>query len=89
MSDNLFKHFRQSDADDMKAVERALVKTALPFRERMPPALVAMALLRMCRTVLRLCNKNDQKELLPVFVAFLEGRINPPGSSILWTPTEH
>jgi hypothetical protein len=86
---NLFKTFRQSDADAMKEVERELVKTALPFRERMPPALVAMALLRMTRTVLRLCNPNDQKELLPIFVAFLEGKINPPDSgSFLWTPDE-
>jgi hypothetical protein len=84
---NALKEFRQDDADAMKLVEREIVKTVVPFREKMPPELVAFSLLRCCRTVLRLCNKNDQKELLPVMVAFLEGKVSPPeGESILWTP---
>lgn len=83
----LFETFRQSDADAMKMVEREIVKTVIPFREKMPPELVALSLIRCCRTVLRLANKNTQRELLPVLVAFLEGKISPPGSpSILWTP---
>lgn len=86
MSD-LFKTFRQEDADAMKSVERAIVKTVIPFREKMPPHLVALALLRCCRTVLRLCKKNDQKELMPVMVAWLEGRVTQPGESpMIWTP---
>lgn len=88
MSD-LFKQFRQSDADAMKEVERAIVQTVLPFRERMPPELVTLALARCCRTVLRLTNPNDQKELLPVVIAFLEGKVNAPGTeSLLWTPDQ-
>lgn len=83
----LFKQFRQSDADAMKEVERALIKVLIPFREKMPPELVTLALVRCCRTVLRLANPNDQKELLPLLIAFMEGRVNPPNAdSILWTP---
>ncbi len=84
---DVLKEFRQPDADAMKAVEKAIVQTVIPYREKMPPELVALSLLRCCRTVLRLCNKNQQKELLPVMVAFLEGKVSPPGGeSILWTP---
>lgn len=83
----LFETFRQSDADAMKSVEREIVKTVIPFRERMPPELVAIALIRCTRTALRLAKKNDQKELLPILVAFLEGKIAPPGSpSPIWLP---
>lgn len=81
--------FRQEDADQMKRVEKALVKVILPFRAKTPPALVCLALLRCARTVLRLAPVNEQKELMPILVAFLEGRVAPPGEkSILWTPDQ-
>jgi len=87
MSD-IFKRFRQEDADAMKEVERALVQLLLPFRARMPPAVVALALVRCARVVLRLADREDQDALLPVLVHYLQGRINPPGAgSILLTDT--
>jgi hypothetical protein len=73
--------FRSEDVDAMKMVEREIVRAVIPFRPRMDPMLVALALTRCARTMLRLCPKNDQKELVPVLKAFLDGRVSPPEGS--------
>ena len=82
--------YSDEDFRQMKRIEAALVQTVLPFRATTDPMLLAMALTRMTRTVARLCNPNDTKALIPVLVAFLEGKVNPPGGdgSLIWTPDQ-
>lgn len=84
----MLEEFRQEDADAMKAAEGALVRTLLPLKAHIHPMLLAIALVRCARTVLRLCEKEDQAQLLPLLVAFLNGKVNKPGDSVLWTPDQ-
>lgn len=78
------------DAGVMKQMEAAFVQWCLPWKARVGPMLMAIVLARCCRTVLRLCNPNDQKELLPTLVAFLEGKTQGPKDpdSAIWTPDQ-
>lgn len=82
--------YRQEDADLMKHVEAEFVKWLLPWRQKVNPMLVAIILVRCCRVVLRLCNRNDQKQLLPVLVSYLEGKTAPPKGEggLIWTPDQ-
>lgn len=68
-----------ADAEQMRAVQKALIDAALPFRERTEAALVVFACVRIARTMLRLYNPKTQKQLLPVIIAFLEGKTTAPG----------
>jgi hypothetical protein len=80
--------FKQEDADQMKRAEAALVQAMLPWRESTSPMLLAIVFVRMARVVLRLCNKNDQQQLRPVLIAYLEGKVAPPKGEggLLWMP---
>lgn len=75
---NLLEQFRDEDVRYMKAVEKSVITTLMPFRERIPALLVTLALVRCARVMLRLCNKNDQQQLVPILIAFLDGRVSPP-----------
>ena len=86
------REFRNDDMDQMKRIERALVQVLLPFRASTNPVIVCLALLRCCRTVLRLTSKSEQREITPVLVAFLQGRTTPPpagSDSGLILPSEY
>lgn len=84
-----FEHYRPEDFEQMKAVERKLVDTLQPFTVNTPAALMVLTLIRCARLILRKCDRRDQKDLLPVLVAFLEGRTRQPGDpSLLWLPDD-
>jgi hypothetical protein len=85
-----YKDLSLEDAGEMKRIEGAFVQWIKPWQARVNPMIAAIVLARCCRTVLRLCNPNDQKELTPILVAFLEGRVNPPKGegSMIWTPDQ-
>lgn len=70
--------FKDEDALAMKTVERAVVKTIMPYRERIEAALVIFALMRCARVLLRLYPPNTQKWILPLVIAFLEGKSEAP-----------
>lgn len=75
----------------MKEVEAALTKAVLPFREKTEAALVAFALIRMARVLLRVYPPKVQKELLPVILTYLQGGLKQPAgdpAALLWTPRE-
>jgi len=77
------------DVREMKRFEGAFVQWVLPWRQSTRPGIVAIALARCCRTVLRLCPREEQAELLPLLVAFLEGKTQEPGDqSLIWTPDQ-
>lgn len=85
---NLLK-FDQADADQMKAVQRAITAAVMPYRENTEAALVIMALLRCARILLRLYPKKFQDQFTPVLTDFLENAEAPPtrdGASPLWMP---
>lgn len=70
--------FDDADALAMKTVERLIIQTILPFRERIEAALVIFALARCARTLLRLYPESTQKWILQLVVAFLEGKTEMP-----------
>lgn len=83
------EQYRPEDFEQMKAVERKLVDTLQPFTANTPPVLMVLSLIRCARVILRKCGKADQKRLLPVLTAFLEGRTRQPGDSpLLWLPDD-
>lgn len=78
-----------ADVREMKRFEGAFVQWVLPWRESTRPGIVAIALARCLRTVLRLCPPQEQRELLPHLVAFIEGKTQEPGDpSLIWTPDQ-
>lgn len=82
--------YKPEDVRQMKAVEKTIVQAILPFKENTPTILIVLSLIRCARTVLRLATKEQQKELLPILVAFLQGRTQLPeetGDSPIWTPS--
>lgn len=75
----------------MKEVEAVLTRAVMPFREKTEAALVAFALIRMARVLVRVYPVKVQKDLLPAIMAYLQGStIQPAGDSaaLLWTPRE-
>jgi len=86
MSGPLLEQYRDIDFDQMKAIERELVAVLLPFRENTDPLLGVIALARVLRTMLRLGPDEAQQKLLPVLVAFIQGKTAPPGSGRIWMP---
>lgn len=75
----------------MKEVEEVLTKAVMPFREKTEAALVAFALIRMTRVLLRVYPVKVQKELMPVVLTYLQGGTKQPKgdpASLLWTPRE-
>lgn len=83
------EQYRPEDFEHMKVVERKLVDTLQPFTVNTPPALMVLTLIRCARVILRKCDPGDQKFLLPVLIAFLEGKMRQPGDpSLIWLPEE-
>lgn len=84
----MLDEFREADVEQMRQVQGAIVQACLPFLEgRTHPALVAIALARACRTVLRKAgSRNDRLTLTGIIVAFIEGQhVQPtdPGRRII------
>lgn len=83
------QRFKKVDEEQMNAVGKAIVAACVPFLQNgTNPMLVLLALIRCARVVLRKTSREDQKEILPVLNAYLEGRTQPPGSGMLWTPAD-
>ena len=78
------------EADDhaMRQVQGAIVRAILPFTKLVPSWLVALALARCLRVVLRKAPAGTRAQLLPTLFDYLEGRTQPsaPASRLLWTP---
>jgi hypothetical protein len=77
--------FKPDDVAEMKAIERAVIKALMPFREKTDPLLAVVALTRCLRVMIRLGDAEAQSKLLPVLEGYLHGR-TPILSSPLWTP---
>jgi hypothetical protein len=58
----------------MQHIEVEVMKLLTPYRENTEAALVIFAILRIARSLLRLYSAQTQAQLLPVLVAFLEGK---------------
>lgn len=79
--------YREEDFQQMKRMEKAIIDAMLPFSGGTDPLLGVMALIRCARVMLRAGSKSAQKQLLPVLVAYLSGRMRPSGeSSLIWVP---
>ena len=76
----------EEDFAKMKVVERAVIATLLPLVQNIDPLLALYALIRCARVMLRKGDEDAQRKILPVICSYLEGRIRPPGESMLWTP---
>ena len=83
-------HYRQADFEQMKKIEKAIIDVLMPFRESTDPLLVFLALIQITRVILRLADKPDQRTLLRIAAAYLEGRtdIYAPSHG-LWLPPTH
>jgi len=68
------------DVGEMKRFEHTFVQWIKPWQVKVSPMMAAIVLVRCARTVLRTCHADDQKQLLPVLTAFLEGKVNEPGT---------
>jgi len=68
-----------ADINEMKRFESVFIRWFKDWQVKVSPELAAIVLVRCARTVLRTAHANDQKQLLPFLVAFLEGKINEPG----------
>lgn len=83
------QHYDEADDRAMRQVQSAIVQGIVPFSKLVPSWLIALALARCLRVVLRKAPPETQKALIPTLVAYLEGRTQPPAagkSSLLWTP---
>jgi hypothetical protein len=84
--------FKIEDFQHMQKVEAAVMASLKPFQNgRTEGALVAIALLRIARMLLRLYPEQTQRTLLPLFIAFLRGDEEMPGAPkglhpAFWTP---
>lgn len=79
-----------SDYEQMRKVEHAILQAILPFQNgRTEAALVAVAMLRVARTLVEMYPAVTQAELLPVLTAFIQGRSSAPGvdDSLLVRPS--
>jgi hypothetical protein len=75
------------DLQHMKHVEVALVNFLIPHREKMPPYQLAIVLMRCLRVIVRLSpSRADQDELVEQLIAYLQGQVKMPKSSVIWTP---
>lgn len=61
----------------VKIVERAVTQLLLPFRDRFPPSVLAIALARSLRVVIRMAPAGERKALLDAVVPYVEGRLKP------------
>jgi hypothetical protein len=86
----ILERYRDVDFEQMKKVEGALIQALLPFKATTDPLLAVLALVRVIRVFLRGAPKPAQKEILPVLIAYLEGRTQLPRTSEesgkLWLP---
>lgn len=84
--------FKLEDFQHMQTVEAAVMAALKPFQNgRTEGALVAIALLRVARMLLRLYPEATQQTLLPLFIGFLRGDAEMPGlpsklHPAFWTP---
>lgn len=87
---NPLEQYRDSDFQQMKRVEDAVIGALLPFRESTDPILAVLALARILRVFLRAAPKLAQRQLLRVLIAYIEGRTRLPGddrdAGKLWVP---
>lgn len=87
----LLDNYRESDFEQMKKIEDAIINAVIPFKENTDPILCLLALVRCARVMLRAATKDAQRKLLPVLFAYLEGRTRLPGdtdpAARLWTPS--
>lgn len=81
------QQFREEDAAQMRRVGKAVVDVLVPFLQGgTHPLLVVIALTRCLRVMLRKASKADQEEIRATLFAYIEGRTQAPGESMLWTP---
>jgi len=83
------ERYEESDDRTMRQVQGAIVQAIVPFTTLVPSWLIALALARCLRVVLRKAPELTKAQLYPVLFAYLEGRTQPPGagrSGLLWTP---
>lgn len=80
--------FDSADAEAMGRVQSGLVRAILPFQATVPTWLIALALARVLRVIIRKAPKQRQRELLPQITGYLEGRTTQPGAGegLIWTP---
>lgn len=79
--------WRQEDEDLMKAVQKDLVDVLLKYTARAHPLLIIYAMMRCIRTLLRKTTRAEQRQIVPVLTAFLEGKPAPPEKSALVLPS--
>lgn len=86
----LLERYKDSDFEQMKKVEGALIAALLPFKATTDPLLAVLALVRVIRVFLRAAPTPARKEILPVLFAYMEGRTQLPTANDqagkLWLP---
>lgn len=82
--------WRQEDLEQMKRIEREVVKAILPHAGSTEAGLAAIALVRQARVLIRKYpNSVTQKELTQVMCDFLKGETSPTGApqgGLIWSP---
>jgi len=80
-------HYDDSDFQQMKLVERAIIDAVLPLIQGINPLLAFYAMIRCARVMLRKGEPAAQQALLPTVIAYLKGDVRPPHEApLLWTP---
>lgn len=80
--------FGAEELNQMKRVENAIATAIMPFKNsRTETGLIVFALIRVARVLLWLYPDKVQAQLVPVLVAFIEGKGEPvDGGSLIVPP---
>lgn len=75
---SILDQWTEEHAKSVQRVQGVIIDAVLPLKAHVHPLIIAIALIRAARVLLRMADKGDQKKIIPVLNAYLEGRTRPP-----------